>query len=232
LVERFPFFAMQPIVACRAPSLLLNTPAQRSSRPGQQILPWYDVLQLFVVLHKEWSDIAMIMRPLARNEIATIWTIDRSEVHHHVYQMQDGQLVLTPAYFDVPGWASEQVEHDTPLLYQTYDHGGTFLGMFDEHQLVGVAVVDTVLLGVLGDQVQLKYLYVSRTYRHAGVGTRLFEAAREVARTRKAKFLYISATPTENTVNFYLRRGCRVATPADPGLLALEPDDIHLVCAV
>ncbi len=174
----------------------------------------------------------MMMRRLARNEITTIWTIDRSEVHHHVYQMQDGQLVLTPAYFDVPGWAPEHVEHDTPLLYQTYDRGGTFLGMFDDAQLVGIAIVDAVPLGVLGDQVQLKYLYVSRAYRHGGVGSQLFEAAREVARTRNAKFLYISATPTQNTVNFYLRRGCHLATPADPELLALEPDDIHLVCAV
>lgn len=174
----------------------------------------------------------MIIRPLARDEIATIWTIDRSEVHHHMYRMQDGQLVLTPTYFDMHGWAPGQVEDDTPLLAQTHDRGGTFLGMFDNDQLIGVAVVDTVPLGVLGDQVQLKYLYVSRSYRHAGVGTRLFEATREAARSRGAKFLYISATPTENTVNFYLRRGCRVATPADPNLLALEPDDIHLVCAV
>lgn len=174
----------------------------------------------------------MIMRPLARDEIAAIWTIDRSEVHHQVYRMQDGQLVLTPSYFEMNGWAPGQIEDDTPLLYQTYDRGGTFLGMFDNDLLVGVAVVDAVPLGVLGDQVQLKYLYVSHTYRHAGVGTQLFEAACEVARTRKAKFLYISATPTENTVNFYLRRGCDVATPADPDLLALEPDDIHLVYAV
>jgi GNAT superfamily N-acetyltransferase len=132
----------------------------------------------------------------------------------------------------VSGWAPDQVEDDTPLLYQTYDRGGTFLGVFDDAQLIGIAVVDAVPLGVLGDQVQLKYLYVSCTYRHAGVGTQLFEAARQVARTREAKFLYISATPTENTVNFYLRRGCRVATPADPKLFALEPDDIHLVCVV
>jgi hypothetical protein len=62
-------------------------------------------------------------------------------------------------------------------------------------------------------------------------GTQLFEAARVAARTRRG-VLYVSATSTENTVNFYLQRGCVLAQRPDPELLALEPDDIHLVCAV
>ena len=63
-------------------------------------------------------------------------------------------------------------------------------------------------------------------------GTRPLRASGEaaaIARERGARLLYVSATPTENTVNFYLRRGCILATPPDPELLALEPDDIHLV---
>jgi GNAT superfamily N-acetyltransferase len=174
----------------------------------------------------------MIIRSLTRDEIEMIWTIDRSEVHDHVYRMQDGMLVLTTSYFDITGWAPGQVENDTPLLYAIFDRGGTFLGMLNDDQLVGVAVVDTVPLGKARDQVQLKYLYVSCVYRQQGVGTRLFEAARVTARARGAKFLYVSATPTQNTVNFYLQRGCVLADPPDPDLFALEPDDIHLVCAV
>lgn len=174
----------------------------------------------------------MLMRLLARDEIEKIWTIDRSEVHHHVYRMRDGTLVLTRAYFEIPGWALGMAEEETPRLRACFDRGGAFLGTFDQDQLVGAAVVDTVLLGAARDQVQLRELYVSRAYRGQGVGTQLFEAARQVARAQGAKFLYVSATPTENTVNFYLRRGCRLATPPDPDLLALEPNDIHLVCAV
>jgi hypothetical protein len=62
------------------------------------------------------------------------------------------------------------------------------------------------------------------------LGKRLFDLARAVARERGARQLYISATPSENTVNFYLRLGCQVAEEPDPELLALEPEDIHLVC--
>jgi len=45
----------------------------------------------------------VIVRFLQRDEIEEIWTIDRSEVHHHLYQVQQGDLVLIPAYFEVPG---------------------------------------------------------------------------------------------------------------------------------
>jgi predicted N-acetyltransferase YhbS len=104
--------------------------------------------------------------------------------------------------------------------------------MFREDQIVGVAVVDTVPIGRERNHLQLKYLYVSRDCRRQGVGTRLFEEAKAFARSRSARFLYISATPTDNTVDFYLRRGCRLAATPDPELFALEPEDIHLVCAL
>jgi hypothetical protein len=42
--------------------------------------------------------------------------------------------------------------------------------------------------------------------------------------------LYVSATPSENTVDFYRRRGCRITPDADPELLAPEPEDIHFEC--
>jgi GNAT superfamily N-acetyltransferase len=174
----------------------------------------------------------MMMRPLMRDEIETIWTIDRSEVHHQIYQMRDGQLVLTPAYFESHGWAPGQSEQDTPKLYACFDRGGAFVGMFDDRKLVGIAVVDTIPLGAVGDQLQLKYLYVSHSYRQHGVGTRLFREAGAIARARGATWLYISATPTENTIQFYQRCGAVVTPTPDPELYALEPEDIHLVCPV
>jgi GNAT superfamily N-acetyltransferase len=171
----------------------------------------------------------MNMRQLARSEIEAMWTIDRSEVHHHSYQLRDGQLVLTPAYFEACGWELGRIEHDTPKLYACFDRGGAFIGMFDDHKLVGLAVVDSMLLGAAGQQLQLKYLYVSRAYRQQGSGARLLREAGMIARTRGATSLYISATPTENTVNFYQRCGAVLNRTLDPVLYAQEPDDIHLI---
>jgi hypothetical protein len=64
------------------------------------------------------------------------------------------------------------------------------------------------------------------------MATRLFGLARATARARGARRLYISATPTENTVKFYLRLGCAVTREPDADLFALEPEDIHLECEV
>jgi len=64
------------------------------------------------------------------------------------------------------------------------------------------------------------------------LGTQLFELAKATAREKGARPLYISATPSEKTVNFYLRLGCAVAGEPDPELIELEPEDIHLECDV
>ncbi len=171
----------------------------------------------------------MEMRLLTRDEVELIWTIDRSEVHHHTYELRGGQLVRRPNYFEIPGWRPDAAEKVTPVLLDCFDRGGTFLGVFDAEALVGMGVLESTRVGRASDQMQLAYLYVSREYRGRGVGMQLFEAAVAFAREAGAKALYVSSTPTENTVNFYLNRGCVLAPEPDPRLMAAEPDDIHLL---
>ena len=43
-----------------------------------------------------------------------------------------------------------------------------------------------------------------------------------------AESLYISATPSKNTIGFYLHMGCRLAFEVNQELFRLEPKDIHL----
>ena len=171
----------------------------------------------------------MAIRTLIRDEIELIWAIDRSEVHHHIYKVVDGQLALVPAYFEVPGWHPTMVEVDRPMLYECFDRGGTFLGSFDDESLNGVSVVDTRVVGSDKDCLQLLYFYVSRSARGQGIGSTLFAAAAEAARAHGAERLYVSSVPTENTVNFYVGRGALLAPRPDPDLFAAEPDDVHLI---
>jgi GNAT superfamily N-acetyltransferase len=70
---------------------------------------------------------------------------------------------------------------------------------------------------------------VSAEYRGHGIGTRLVETAIERARHWGADGMYISATRTAPTVDFYLARGAILAVPADAERLAQEPVDVHLV---
>jgi predicted N-acetyltransferase YhbS len=171
-------------------------------------------------------------RKLLRDEVVRVWEIDRSEVIDAVYYFENGALVLRPEHHDVHGWPPDEAEKYTPILLECFDRHGWFYGAFDETKLVGVVVVDSKRIGRRKDQLQLKFLHVSHSYRNQGLGRKLFELGRQAASERGATRLYISATPSENTVNFYLRLGCMVVAKPDPELFALEPEDIHLECVV
>ena len=132
----------------------------------------------------------------------------------------------------MPGWRHDNVRETTPALYEMFDRGAVFEGVFDGTALVGTGVLDTIWRGPRGDLLQLDMLHVSRDYRGRGVGVALFEHARVAARARGARGLYISATPSENTVRFYQRRGAVLLDTPDPELYANEPQDIYLECPV
>ena len=171
-------------------------------------------------------------RKLSRDDIKELWTIDRSEVIDAVYYLENGALVLRAKHHDMRGWPPGEAEKYTPILEACYDQGGWFYGLFDDRQLIGAAVLASHFVGKTGDQLQLKFLHISRTYRNRGWGQQLFDWAKSEAHQRGAKSLYISATPSEHTIGFYLRLGCRVTREPDAELFELEPEDIHLECAL
>ncbi len=170
----------------------------------------------------------MRIRELERREVRDVWSIDRAEVIDNVYHWEDGELVLEPEHHDMKGWPAGEPERDGPILVDCFDHGGTFYGAFDGEALIGTTVLESRFMGREKDQLQLVFLHVGRRHRQAGLGRALFEKAVAKARELGARRLYISSTPSENTVRFYLRRGCRVTDDVDAGLFKLEPEDIHL----
>ncbi len=174
----------------------------------------------------------LIARALARDEVTRIWGIDRREVIDNIYYFEHGRLVLKPEHYDMQGWPPGESALYTPILMDCFDRGGWFHGLFDEQHLVAVAVLESKFIGTHKDLLQLKMLHVSSAYRGRGLGRELFELSRAEARRRGAKGMYISATPSEHTINFYMRLGCTITPCPDPELFALEPEDIHLECAL
>jgi predicted N-acetyltransferase YhbS len=170
----------------------------------------------------------MIIRLLGRDEIPLVWQIDRREIIQNIYYLRDGKLVLVPEYYNMQGWPPVETEHYTFILTDCFDRGGTFWGAFEGEKLIGAAILESKYIGANRDTLQLKFLHVSHGQRKQGLGTKLFHLAVEHARSRGAKKLYISATPSENTINYYMKLGCVLATEIDPDLFALEPKDIHL----
>lgn len=170
----------------------------------------------------------MNIRLLQRDEILLIWQIDRREIIENVYYLRDGKLVLQSEHYDMQGWPPGEAEHYTPILLDCYDRGGIFWGAFENDKLIGVAILENKFIGSQHHTLQLKFLHVSRDFRKQGIASTLFRLAVEKAKAMGAKKLYISATPSEHTVNYYMRLGSVLATEIDPELLALEPEDIHL----
>jgi len=75
-------------------------------------------------------------------------------------------------------------------------------------------------------------LHVSRGHRRRGVATALFEEVRWLVRRDRATHLDVFATPSELAVAFYLNCGFLPTDAPDPGLLAEEPEDIHMVLRI
>lgn len=170
----------------------------------------------------------MKIRRLTRSEIPYIWQIDRSEIVDRIYHLRDGRLVLEPEYYNMRGWPPGEPEHYTPIFMECFDHGGHFWGAFAGELLIGSVVLENRFIGKAKDTLQMKFLNVSNNFRKQGLGNTLFTLAAQQAIELEAKKIYISASPSENSVNFYMRLGCVLASDVDEGLSALEPDDIHL----
>lgn len=168
------------------------------------------------------------IRKLTLPELPLIWTIDRREVVDNIYYIRDGKLVLEPEHYDMQGWPPGEPEHYHPHFENCFVRGGHFWGAFEGTALVGVAILEEQFIGSQKDSLQLKFLQASSAYRKQGLGRRLFSLAAEQAKGMGAAKMYISATPSENTVNFYFHLGCQLAEEVDPELFAFEPKDIHL----
>jgi len=170
----------------------------------------------------------MIYRNLEREELDRLKEVDRSEVIEHIYYFRKGRLELEKEHWEVQGWEPEHYQSCVKALQHTYDSGGFIFGAFEEENLVGVASLEKDLIGTDKSYLKLDKLYVSSACRKLGIGKQLMEIAAAKAKELGAKKLYVSATPSENTVGFYMGIGCRLTEELIPELFELEPEDIHL----
>jgi GNAT superfamily N-acetyltransferase len=156
--------------------------------------------------------------------------IDRTERIDLVYEQRGTQLVERPGDWSATAWdpdshGEHSVEAQRHALEHYVDAGGTALGAFSDRQLVGIGVVVPHLRPAIS---QLAFLHVSHAFRAAGIGSRLSDELEQVARGAGDSEMVVSATPSENTVNFYLGRGYELVAEPLPELFELEPDDMHM----
>jgi len=131
----------------------------------------------------------------------------------------------------VPRWFTDgRREHSVQALIDKWlpilKEGGVLFGALDGDVLAGLAMLRYKLSDTTA---QLALLHVSRAYRRQGIATRLFREACQMAREDGAEELYVSATPSESAVGFYLSEGSRLAMQVNEELFAEEPEDIHMI---
>jgi ribosomal protein S18 acetylase RimI-like enzyme len=171
------------------------------------------------------------IRRMQNSEIGRIAEIDRSQHVTKAYSVnRDGSLEPKDVDWHIPPW-SMQGQHDhTVRAYiegsqLILDCGGVLFGAFDGEPLVGFAIYRPDLSH---NTAQFAYLYVSNNYRNQGIGSKLTQRVIHLAKEDGAKRLYVSATPSAPTVDFYRSHGFEVTQEIDQQLYELEPEDIHM----
>jgi GNAT superfamily N-acetyltransferase len=173
-------------------------------------------------------DETIAVRHMAASELGRIGEIDRSERITQQYKSRAGSLELIDVDIHAPRWGQpgeRTVEQVVDSWKRLLDDGGVLLGAFDGDLLVGIAIY---LPSSSEGFAQFAVLHVARTYRRKGVGTRLSDAVVRLARAEGAQRIYVSATPTRGTVDFYLTQGFEPLVSPNERLFALEPEDIHM----
>ena len=168
-------------------------------------------------------------RDLLPNEIIRVRDIDRTERVRIGYRVEDSPLIRMDVMWDSSPWREEGEEHSIPhmihFLNEVISNEGTVIGAFDSDRLAGVAAFRPRLTDRMAE---LSFLHVSNGYRRLGIAARLFIQVEELARQSGALELYVSATPSESAVGFYMSRGFALTLHPHPNLFALGPDDIHM----
>ena len=167
-------------------------------------------------------------RPSCRD----VGEIDRTERIGVLFDQHGTELVAAAGQLERPGlgpgrsWRALRRGPGTHARALASTPGGVALGAFAGERLVGIGVVVPHLRPGIA---QLAYLHVSAPsacdgHRHAVCPT---SSSRSPASAGDSAMV-VSATPSENTVRFYLGRGFQPMAEPLAELFELEPDDVHL----
>jgi GNAT superfamily N-acetyltransferase len=144
---------------------------------------------------------------------------------------QDGEWVVKDDPF-IDDWSEEDYRTLVSCLKNTVTTGGFVYAAFADGSLKAFASVEAEAFGREREYLDLSCIHVSEEFRGQGVGRALFCAAKEWARVRGAKKLYISAHSAVETQAFYKAMGCVEAQEYNPKHVEAEPYDCQMECSL
>jgi predicted N-acetyltransferase YhbS len=169
-------------------------------------------------------------RRLEGHELDRVGEIDRRETIDTLYVQEGASLRevhgdFSAAPWDPVGTGEHSVAAQRAELERYLEKAALCIGAFDGDRLIGIGVL---LPHLRPGVAQLAYLYVSHGHRGEGVGATLTRELERVARDAGGGSIVVSATPSRNTVDFYVGRGYKPMAEPLPELYELEPEDVHL----
>lgn len=177
------------------------------------------------------DNMMIVYKPLTTEEI-------KIDLFAHFYRRQkvtecyrfiDGIWQIKECPF-IDDWTMEEYQELTSCLQHTLKTNGYVLGAFLDKQLKGFVSVESSFFGENRDYLDLSSLHVSNDMRQQGIGKKLFCSAKNWAKKRGAKKLYISSHSAVETQSFYQAMGCVDAMEINEMHVISEPFDRQLEC--
>lgn len=147
---------------------------------------------------------------------------NRQQKITRIYVRKDEEYVLEE-HLGVMDWSIDKKrEVARELLDSDYI---SYLAL-EEDRIVGFI---SLVKELISERMILDLIQVDRDFRGQGIGRVLWKKAMEEARLNGARELYISACPSEETINFYRAMGADITDNPITSIANDEPDDLQLV---
>lgn len=155
----------------------------------------------------------------------------RRQVVTKCWRKENGKWVIKDAAF-IDDWTEKDYQSLITCLKNTVASNGLVYAAFYDGALKGFVSVEAEIFDIEQQYCDLSSMHVSEDMRNKGIGRALFLAAKQWAKQKGAKKLYISAHSSVESQAFYESMDCVEAKAYNQNHVEDEPYDCQLECAL
>ncbi len=155
----------------------------------------------------------------------------RRQIVTKCWRKENGKWIIKDAPF-IDDWTEKDYRILIICLKTTIHTNGFVCAAFYDKKLKGFVSVESEIFGDEQKYCDLSCIHVSEEMRNKGIGRTLFFAAKEWAKRKGAKKLYISAHSAIESQAFYKSMGCVEAEVYNQKHVEAEPYDCQLECSL
>lgn len=153
----------------------------------------------------------------------------RHQIVTKCWRKENDKWIIKNSPF-VDDWTETDFQVLISCLKNTILSNGLVYAAFNDETLKGFVSVESEIFYAEHHYCDLSCIHVSEDMRNKGIGRTLFLAAKEWAKQKGAKKLYISAHSAVESQAFYKSLGCVEAAVYNQKHVESEPYDCQLEC--